>query len=77
MKNPVILIKNTQEGTNRKWEDTEERIIKLEITVVDCEQKNEHSIRGFWANFMCTNIHTIGSQKEKRERKGLRIHLET
>ena len=74
MKNTVILIKNTLEG---KWEDAEEWIIKLEITVVGCEQKDEHSVRGFWANFMCTNIHIIESQKEKRERKGLRTYLET
>ena len=35
-------------------------------------KRNEDSPRDLWDNIKCTNIHIIGSQKEKGERKDLR-----
>ena len=35
----------------------------------------EDSLRDLWDNIKRTNIQIIGSQKKKRKRKSLRIHL--
>ena len=46
----------------------------MEITAVEQNQekrmkRNENSLRDLWDNIKHTNIHIIGVQKEKRERK--------
>ena len=38
-------------------------------------KRSEDSLRDVWDNIKCTNIHIIGTQKEKRERKDLRKYL--
>ena len=52
----------------------------MEIT--DEEQKrekrlktNEESLREFWDNVKCTNIHIIGGAIRRRERKGDRKNI--
>ena len=35
----------------------------------------EDNLRDLWGNIKQTNIHIIGSRKEKRERKGLQTYL--
>ena len=47
------------------------------MEIMDVEEKrekrlkrNEQSIKELWDNVKCTNIHILGFQKEKRERRG-------
>ena len=78
-------MKNTQVGINSRITEVEERISDLEDRMVEftaVEQnkeirmkRNEDSLRDLWDNIKCNNIHIIGSQKEKREKKDLRKYL--
>ena len=79
MQNTITEIKNSLEVANSRIQEAEEHISKVEdrlVEITDVEQKreirlkrNEESLRELWDNVKCTNIHIIGSQKEKRERE--------
>ena len=85
MNNTITEMKTTLEGINSRITEAEERISDLEdrmVEITDMEQnkekrmkRNEDSLRDHWDNIKCTNIHIMGSQKEKRERKDLRKYL--
>ena len=76
---------NTLEGIYTRKTEAEEWINYLEDRMVEitaAEQniekrikRSEDSLRDVWDNIKCTNIHIIGTQKEKRERKDLRKYL--
>ena len=77
MKNTITERKNTLERCNRRVNDTEKWINKLEDRVVEitaADQKeakmkrNENSLRNLWDNIKYTNIHIIGGPKRRRER---------
>ena len=82
MNNTITEIKNSLQGINSRITEAEERISDLEYKIVEIttpEQNKEKrmkriedSLRDLWDNIKCTNIRTIGSQKKKRKRKGLR-----
>ena len=38
-------------------------------------QENEERFRNLWDSFKCSNIQTIGCQKEKNKRKKLKTYL--
>ena len=72
---------NTLEGINSKINeaeqiyDLEDKMVEITATEQNIEKRtkrNEDSQRDLWDNIKCTNIHIIGSQKEKGERKDLR-----
>ena len=83
--NTITEMKNTLEGINSRITEGEEQISDLEDRMVEftaVEQnkekrmkRNEDSLRDLWDNIKCNNIHIIGSQKEKREKKDLRKYL--
>ena len=80
MKNTIIEIRNTLEGTNSRITKAEEWISELEDTIVEitAEEQNkgkgmkriEESLRDLWNNIKCTNIRVIGvpEEEEKTER---------
>ena len=84
MNNKITEMKNTLEGINSRITVAEERISDLEDRMVEftaMEQNkekrikiNEDSLRDFWDNIKCTNIHIIGVL-EGEERKDLRKYL--
>ena len=79
MQNTITEIKNSLEAANSRIQEAEERISEVEdrlVEITDAEQKrekrlktNEEGLRELWDNIKCTNIHIIGCQKEKRERR--------
>ena len=85
LKNKQTEMNNTLEGTNSRITEVEERINNLEDRMVaitaskqNVEKRmkgNEDSLRDLWDNIKCTNIHTMGSQKEKGKKKDLRKYL--
>uniref|UniRef100_A0A8D0VUD7 L1 transposable element RRM domain-containing protein n=1 Tax=Sus scrofa TaxID=9823 RepID=A0A8D0VUD7_PIG len=80
MQNTITEIKNSLEAANSRIQEAEERISEvvdrlLEIT--DAEQKrekrlkgNEESLREFWDNVKCTNVHIIGVPEGEEREKG-------
>ena len=67
MKNIITERKNTLEQINRRLDDTEEQIGKLEHRVMEISEaekkrikRNEDSLRDFWNKINHTNIHIIG-----------------
>ena len=79
MQGTISEIKNSLEATNSRTQEAEEWISEVEDRleeITDAEQKrekrlktNEESLRELWDNVKHTNIHIIGCQKEKRERR--------
>ena len=55
----------------------------LKITAAEQKKKekrikrNAHNIKDLWGKVKCNHIHIQGFQKEKRERKGLRMYVKT
>ena len=84
MQNTINEIKNSLKGNNSRIQEAEEQISEVEERLVEItfvEQKrerrlkrNEDSLREFWDNFKCTNIHILGVP-EGEEKKGQRKHL--
>ena len=84
MNNTITEMKNTLEGINSRITEAEERISDLEDRMVEftaAEQnkekrmkRNEDSLRDFWDNIKCTNIHIIGVP-EGREREKTRANI--
>jgi len=82
MNNTITKIKNTLEGNNSRIIESEERISELEDRMVEitAEDQNkgkrmkrtEDSLRDFWDNIKCTNIHVVGIPEEEEKRKILR-----
>ena len=80
MQNTITEINNSLEAANSRIQEAEEQISKVEdrlVETTDAEQKrekrlktNEESLRELWDNIKCTNIHIMGCQKEKREKRG-------
>ena len=80
-------IKNNIQGTNNEGKETrtqikdleqkEERNIQLEQNEETRIQKNEERLRNLRDNFKCSNIRTIGCQKEKRKGKKLKTYWKT
>ena len=78
-------MRNTLEGINRRINEAEEWISELEDRmeeITDTEQnkdkrmeRNEDSLRNLWSN--APTFASQGSQKEMRERKGLKKYLNT
>ena len=76
---------NILEGINSRITEAEAWINNLEDRMAEitaAEQnmekrmkKNEDRLRDLWDNIKHTDICTIGSQKEKREKKDLRKYL--
>ena len=82
MKNTVTEVKNMLDKVNSRLDDAEKQVNYLEVRVVEItqseeqkEKKNEDSLRDLWDNTKYSNICIIGSQKEKRERKGQKVYL--
>ena len=85
MDNTITEMKNTLEGFSSRVTEAEEWISDLEDRMVEftaAEQnkekrmkRNKDSLRDLWDNIKLNNIHIIGFQKEKRERKDLRKYL--
>ena len=85
MNNTITEMKNTLDGINGRITETEERISDPEERMVEFTageqnkekrmKRNEDSLRDFYRNIKHINIHIIGSQKEKRERKDPRKYL--
>ena len=85
MNNTINEIKNFLEGINSRITEAEEWMSDLEDKIVEittAEQNKEKrmkriedSLRDLWDNIKCTNIRIIGSQKKKRNGKGLRKYL--
>ena len=85
MNNTITEMKNTLEGINSRITEEEERISDLEDRMVEltaAEQnkekrmkRNEDTLRDLWDNIKSTNMHIMGFQKEKRERKDPRKYL--
>ena len=86
--NTITEIKNTLEGINSRISrisEAEEWICELEDKMVErtSEKQNkvkrmkrtEDSLRDPWDNIKHINIQIIGSQNEKRKRKGMRKFL--
>ena len=84
MNDTITEMKNILEGINSRITEAEEWISDLEDRMVEftaMEQNkekrikiNEDSLRDFWDNIKCTNIHIIGVL-EGEERKDLRKYL--
>ena len=76
---------NTLEGINSRATEAEEWINLLEDRMVEITateenreervKRNEDTPRDLWDNIKCTNICIMGSQEEKRERKGLKKNI--
>ena len=57
-----------QSDTEECISDPEDRI--MEITQSEQQkEKNENSLRDFWDNIKCTNIHIIGGPRKRREKE--------
>ena len=84
MQNTITEIKNSLEAANSRIQEAEEQISRVEdrlVGITDVEQKrekrlktNEESLRELWDNVKCTNIRTMGCQKEKRERRRQKMY---
>ena len=69
---------NTLEGINNRiteaeaWiNDLEDRMVEITTIKQNIEKRmkrNEDSLGDLWGNIKCPNIHTVGPQKEKKER---------
>ena len=80
MNNTITEIKNTLEGINSRITEAEERISDQEDKIVEItarEQNKEKrikrildSLRDFWDNIKCTNIHITGVPEEEEKKKG-------
>ena len=80
MQNTITEIKISLEAANSRIQEAEERISKMEdslVEITDAEQKrekrlkrNEENLRELRDNVKCNNIHIIGMPEEKRERRG-------
>ena len=80
MKNIIIEIKNTLEGTNSRITEAEEWISELEDRMVEitAEEQNkgkrmkriEDTIRDLWDNIKCSNIRVTGVPEEEEKKKG-------
>ena len=83
MNNTITEVENTLEGINSRITEAEEWISELEdrmVKITATEQKkrmkrNEDSLRDLWDNINTPTFALQGSQKEKRQRKGLRKYL--
>ena len=77
----------TVEGISIRLTEAEEQISDLEGIMVEINateqniekrmKRNEDSLGDLWGNIKCPNIHTVGPQKEKRERKDPRKYLKS
>ena len=87
MQNTITEIKNSLEAANSRIQEEEERISKVEDTLVeitDAEQKrekrlktNEESLRELWDNVKHVIIHIIGvPEGEEREKETEKIFQE-
>ena len=80
MNNTITEMKTTLEGNNSRITEAEERISDLEDRMVgftateqDKEKRmkrNEDSLRDFWDNIKCNNIHIVGVPEGEEREKG-------
>ena len=87
MKNTITEMKNTLEVINHTLNNTEEWISDLEDRVVEITatehkkekrmKRNEYNLRDLWATSSAIIFASLGSQKEKRERKRQKTYLKT
>ena len=80
MNNTITEMKNTLEGINSRITEAEEWISdledrKIEFTAMEQNKekrmkRNEYSLRDFWDNIKCTNIHIIGDPEGEEREKG-------
>ena len=80
MNNPITEMKNTLEGINSRITEAEEQINDLEDRMVEITateqskekrmKRNEGSLRDFWDNIKCNNIHIIGVPEGEEREKG-------
>ena len=80
MNNTITEMKTTLEGINSRITEAEKRISDLEERMVEftaTEQnkekrmkRNEDSLRDFWDNIKCNNIHIIGVPEGEEREKG-------
>ena len=81
MNNTITEMKNTLEGINNTITEAEEWISELEDRMVEITAKEQNKekrmkrIEDSLRDTKCTNIQIIGSQKKKRNRKGLRKYF--
>ena len=84
MQNTITETKNSLEATTSRIQKAEEWISEVKdrlVEITDVEQKrkkrlktNEESLRELWNKVKSTNIHILGFQKEKRDRKSTRLN---
>ena len=80
MNHTITEMKNTLEGINSRITEAEEWISdledrKIEFTAMEQNKekrmkRNEYSLRDFWDNIKCTNIHIIGDPEGEEREKG-------
>ena len=79
MNNAINEIKNTQEGTNSRITEAEDRISEVEdrMEINEAERKekkrikrNEDNLRDLWGNVKLPNIRIIGVPEEVNKKKG-------
>ena len=85
MNNKITEMKTTLEGINSRITEAEEQISDLEDRMVEISaagqnkekrmKRNEDSLRDLWDTLNAPTFTLQGSQKEKREKKGLRKYL--
>ena len=80
MNNKITEMKTTLERINSRITEAEERISDLEDRMVELtaaeqnkqkrKERNEDSLRDFWENIKCNNIHIIGVPEGEEREKG-------
>ena len=82
-KDTLIEMKNNLQGNNSAVNKAKNQLNDLEHKEAKKQPqnkkkespKNENSMNSHWDNFMKSNIHLMGFQKEKRNSKKLEIYL--
>ena len=83
--NTITEVKNTLEGINSRISEAEKQINELQDKMVEINSEKQNKVKRMkrtedslsdpWDNIKHINIQIIGSQNEKRKRKGMRKFL--
>ena len=73
MNNTLEGIKNIITEAEEWLNDLDDRMVEVTAIKQNIEKRmkrNEDSLRDFWDNIKCTNIHIIGVPEEEEQEKG-------